>query len=227
MIVYKIVNKINGRIYVGITTQKLESRMNNHFSLKHKGAPLLKKAIAKYGKDNFEYSVVEMTKTMEELGQREVFWIKELRSLCPKGYNMLAGGLTNTMAIESLKTKVVRADTGKIFSSLTEAAAMTGASRHSIGFSCVGRQNFAKKIPFRYLDKDLFEKGEKVRKIRAIKKDNQYLKVLCVETQEVFDTAVQAAKAKNMSINSVRGCLYDSSRVAKGFSFKHIKKGDI
>ena len=55
MIIYKITNKINGKVYIGLTTQTLEYRWGRHLTEgrninnnKH-----LYKAMRKYGENNF------------------------------------------------------------------------------------------------------------------------------------------------------------------------------
>ena len=59
---------------------------------------LIHKAIRKYGKDNFEYFVLEYTETIDSiLQEREIFWIKKLNALNRDiGYNLRedsSGGL--------------------------------------------------------------------------------------------------------------------------------------
>ena len=65
MIIYKIVNCVNGKIYIGQTIQKLERRMYSHFNRHTKTC--ISKAIQKYGKENFKYEIIDTAKTREEL----------------------------------------------------------------------------------------------------------------------------------------------------------------
>ena len=56
-IIYKITNTINNKIYIGQTIQSLQNRWKRHCS--NKGTidelnMVIKKAILKYGKENFE-----------------------------------------------------------------------------------------------------------------------------------------------------------------------------
>jgi hypothetical protein len=51
----------------------------------------------KYGKDSFEVSVIEEVCTLEELDCREKYWIAELGTLHPGGYNLTEGGDSNPM----------------------------------------------------------------------------------------------------------------------------------
>ncbi len=89
MIVYKIENIVNGKIYVGQTKKSLEKRIEQH---KHSKNSCIGKAIQEYGFENFVYSAIEVCDSAEELNEREKFWIRELNSKFPNGYNMTNGG---------------------------------------------------------------------------------------------------------------------------------------
>jgi len=91
MIIYCIKNKINGKCYIGQTVGNLEKRIKRH--LKEKGCPLIYRALNKYGLENFEINIIEITHSIEELNQLEIFYIKKYNSLNPNGYNMTTGGL--------------------------------------------------------------------------------------------------------------------------------------
>ena len=79
--IYKITNNINGKIYIGKTNfLKPEDRWKQHLrEAKRKRCEKrpLYSAINKYGKDNFNFEVVEQTDNTEE---REKFWIYNLRT---------------------------------------------------------------------------------------------------------------------------------------------------
>lgn len=89
MIIYKASNKINGKIYIGQTCKSLDERFSNHLTNKKS---LIGKALNKYGIESFEISVIDSALTREELYEKEKFWIKELNSLTPNGYNLTKGG---------------------------------------------------------------------------------------------------------------------------------------
>ena len=63
--IYKIVNKINGKVYIGKTIYTTAYRWNQHISAatsdkeKDDYNYLLHKAIRKYGVDNFTVEVIE------------------------------------------------------------------------------------------------------------------------------------------------------------------------
>lgn len=92
--IYKITNKINGKIYVG-QSNCIQRRFAQHKSpyeqQRFSNKPLYK-AFKKYGIQNFSFEVIEQC-SQEQLNAREKFWIKTLHSLCHQnGYNITAGG---------------------------------------------------------------------------------------------------------------------------------------
>ena len=83
MIIYKTTNLINNKFYVG------KDKYNNPLYLG--SGKILKEAIKKYGKGNFIKEVLEVCKSIEEMNERETFWIKELNAI-NVGYNIALGG---------------------------------------------------------------------------------------------------------------------------------------
>jgi len=93
MKIYKIVNKNNGKIYIGKTNKTIEERFSAHLkNAKNKVNRYLYDSMNHHGFDLFEVYLVEECKTEEELSSREKYWIENLNSMYPNGYNMTAGG---------------------------------------------------------------------------------------------------------------------------------------
>jgi len=93
--VYKITNKVNGKIYIGITNQGANTtRWYKHCSDANVGSTFpLHNAIRKYGKENFQIEVIEIVDDVEVLKEREIYWIKYYDSYNrKKGYNLTLGG---------------------------------------------------------------------------------------------------------------------------------------
>lgn len=89
--IYKIQNKINGKIYIG-QSNNIERRLKEHCcpeAYKRSRIPV-DIAIHKYGKENFIFEVVEEC-SLEQLNQREEFWIQYFNSY-KTGYNCSKGG---------------------------------------------------------------------------------------------------------------------------------------
>jgi group I intron endonuclease len=92
--VYKITNKQNGKIYVGITNQGVDVRWCKHCSdARHNSSFPIHNAIRKYGECNFQIEQIEVVEDVEVLKEREIYWIKEYNSYDrDKGYNLTLGG---------------------------------------------------------------------------------------------------------------------------------------
>ena len=88
MYVYKIKNKINNKMYIGITDNP-ERRFQEHCN---KNESIINKAIHKYGKENFSMEILEEGLSIEESYIKEKFYIKTLNSQVPNGYNVAPGG---------------------------------------------------------------------------------------------------------------------------------------
>ncbi len=91
-VIYKITNP-KGRLYVG-KTKCLRKRINSHvWNAKKEGNIILAKSIKKYGWGNHKIEIIEEVDD-SLLNEREVFWIKELKTYCydyPGQMNMTKG----------------------------------------------------------------------------------------------------------------------------------------
>lgn len=87
--IYLIVNKVNGKTYVG--KHKLYKRAWNKDNYMGSGKRL-KPAQRKYGIENFEKFLIEYTFSEEDACKKEKFWIAEYRSRNKAEYNITDGG---------------------------------------------------------------------------------------------------------------------------------------
>ena len=101
MIIYKITNKTNGKIYIGQTTSTLKKRWSQHKSDKKGCCRLLFAALNKYGENNFSVEILDYAENIEELNDKEEYYIEYLNTLTPNGYNLLTGGKNKTHSEES------------------------------------------------------------------------------------------------------------------------------
>lgn len=94
MIIYKVTNLVNNKIYIGQTSQSLKRRQSRHLSsaFSNDSNYAFHKAIRKYGKENFDWEIIDNSETQEELNEKEIYWIKFYNSFSEHGYNMTLGG---------------------------------------------------------------------------------------------------------------------------------------
>lgn len=93
MYLYKITNKINNKSYVGITNN-VTKRWDNESSYPSdpKRRQAIQEAIHKYGRSNFDFTVLEKGLSIEQAVEKEQRLIKELQTKVPNGYNVSDGG---------------------------------------------------------------------------------------------------------------------------------------
>ena len=108
--IYKTTNLINGKIYIGQhKAQKFEPNRYIGSGL------LLKEAIDKYGKENFQCELLEWCKDLKSLNQQEKYWIEYFQSQdLDKGYNLTSGGDGNYELSETSRQKISLKVTGKV-----------------------------------------------------------------------------------------------------------------
>lgn len=122
MIIYKIVNKIDGKCYIGQTSKTFNKRYeakgegiervyNYHTRLRNVGRSYnqhLLRAMEKFGMDNFEIEILEVCKTHEELNEKEMHHIKKFKSSDSSfGYNCTEGG-DSIKRTKSLEKKMMQ-----------------------------------------------------------------------------------------------------------------------
>lgn len=117
--IYKIVNDINDKVYIGKTENSIEKRFKEHckdaFRNRNEKRPLYS-AMRKYGIEKFHIELIEKTNIPEE---REIFWINFYNSYL-NGYNATKGGdgkilYNHDLILERLKTSPFPCEVAKEF----------------------------------------------------------------------------------------------------------------
>jgi group I intron endonuclease len=107
MIIYKITNLVNGKVYIGQTVQKNpKARWYDHCAKARKGINKpLPNAINKYGVDKFSWEVIDSTTGLEALNKLEKHYVEKYNSI-NEGYNIREAGnnkLHNSTSIEKMQ----------------------------------------------------------------------------------------------------------------------------
>ena len=112
--IYLIVNKVNGKTYVGQRKSSKEWYDDNYMG----SGKRLKLAKLKYGIENFEKFLVQYCYSKEETNKAEKFWIAEYRSRGKAEYNIADGGqgcaFKGRHHSEETKRKLSEANKGQI-----------------------------------------------------------------------------------------------------------------
>lgn len=122
-IIYCIINKTNGKRYIGQTFVGLKKRYAGAW-WKNGHNPYLRNSVEKYGVDNFEWEILKQNiKSVEELNKLEIYYADRFRCYYPSGYNIRQCG-GNRFLHEETKKKISKANSkavllkdirGKIF----------------------------------------------------------------------------------------------------------------
>lgn len=120
MIIYKITNKINGKLYIGQSTRTLEERWKDYIKDfkyvtpgKKNYRPIIA-ALQKYGLENFQIELLEDgIQDKEILDALEIKYIREYDAANPElGYNVELGGNSVGKHSEATKLKISQAQLG-------------------------------------------------------------------------------------------------------------------
>ncbi len=165
MIIYKITNLLNGKVYVGKTIRAIAKRVIEH---KSKGT-LIGRALLEHGDSNFTMEVLDTAQTKEELCQKERYWIDVFNCFDPYGYNRALGdskfgqfnGFYGKKHLErTIQTnkqhqagcrKILCIETGIVYDSIRECARMLDISRPHVKRLCQGEIRNTKKYHFKYV----------------------------------------------------------------------------
>lgn len=108
--VYKHTNKINSKVYIGITGRTPEKRWANGSGYKPKGknqSAYFYNAILKYGWDSFTHEILYTELTKQQAEQIEIFLIGQYKSNQREfGYNIDNGGNCRGKMSEETKKKI-------------------------------------------------------------------------------------------------------------------------
>lgn len=215
MIVYKVTNKINGKIYIGQTIKPLNYRWSQHCSCTS-NCVALNRAIAKYGKENFMVEQIDVANSQNELDEKERYWIKFYQSFGEKGYNLTNGGEINKLVSDETKLKISKANKGNKY--------------------CVGRimsdetkRKISEKARLRLSDKTKHPRyGVKISEETRLKQQLSHSgqippnrkKVRCVETGEVFESIKLAAQKIGIRPCNISDYLHGRQKIAGGYHWE-------
>lgn len=159
--IYSILNKFDGKIYVGQSVNIHKRFIRHKSALKCNYHPNihLQNSWNKYGKDSFEFNILELCDE-EKLDDNEIWWINYFDSTnLRNGYNIQSGGEsthrlakeTREKISESLKGRIIKESSRKKISeshcgkvrhideckSISEA---TSSTRYFRVYKCKGKQ---------------------------------------------------------------------------------------
>lgn len=144
--IYVITNLVNGKQYVGQTIRTIKQRYSDHIRKckYNKDNQYLYTAMNKYGIENFGIEEIDFIscktkqKLLDELNQKEIYYISKLNTRKPNGYNMTDGGvlLPNTYIKKPVCNYDLERNFVKEFESIADAARYYNLSQADITHCC-------------------------------------------------------------------------------------------
>lgn len=132
--IYITTNLVNGKKYIG---QKM---YNDGWETYLGSGVFIKKAIKKYGKENFKREMIEECENRQQSNEREIYWIKFYDAVNNNNfYNMAEGGKPvpiHTGADHYYSKRVICLNTLEIFDCISGGSVKYGCDRHGISVSC-------------------------------------------------------------------------------------------
>ena len=126
--IYITTNNINNKKYIG---QHYGLLNDNYFG----SGALIKKAIEKYGKENFKKEIIEIVNNYDELNEREKYWINFYDAVnSEKFYNIATGGL-NSNPVAGLSEEAEKRRREKL------SLAAKGKNNHFYGRHFCGKEH--------------------------------------------------------------------------------------
>lgn len=202
MYIYKITNKINGKIYIGQTIGSIKNRWQKHCCASN-SKPGIAAAIKKYGKENFIIKEIGGANSQSELNYKEWLLIHKNKCIAPNGYNLRGGGNSKGKVTEIVKLKISKAHSGRKHTRQAKINMSNGSIGQKGGMS--GKRHNKKSNV-----KNALSNGG--RYFKMFKGDN------VIWSGHVMS---ECARKFNLSVGNISQCLKGRRGSHKGYIFKY------
>ena len=212
MVVYLIRYKGDGKGYIGKTARILRERIKEHIR-SNRTYSYVDNAIRKYGAENFEVTILDECLTEEELNAREMFWIKELNTKYPNGFNLTDGGegTSGYIPSEELRQRWSKINAGRKASEETKRRRSESLMGHPVS------QEARDKMSKSHKGKTMSPEACANMSAASAKKRP----ILCVELDRVFHSMRAAAKWARVVHGTIWKACREPNCTAAGYHWKY------
>lgn len=219
--VYCHTNKINGKKYIGITSQKPEQRWRNGNG--YRNNEYFFKAIKKYGWHNFIHEILYVGLNKDDAERIEIELISEYKTQQNQnGYNIESGGNSTGRIPESTRQKIKNALKGH---------ACSDETRKKISESKKGKPSPRKGIKLTpeqiqknresHIGQPAWNKGRKWSDEDKAKFGGKAVR--CIETDEVFRTMHEVERKTGIDKSSICACCKGRAKTAGGYHWEYVQ----
>lgn len=215
--IYCHTNNINGKKYIGQTS----NYSKRCFPSNYKGCTKLYNAIKKYGWENFSHEILEDNLTLEQANEREEYYISFYNTI-KEGYNLKSGGLNNLFSEEtkqklsnncSSKKRIVCIETEIEYPSASEIERLFGFATANIIACCRGKLHTAYGYHWKYADKEYIPTKDKRKKT-----------VRCIELNQIYESASEAARQLKLHRSSISRCCEKKMNSTGGYHWEFVEE---
>lgn len=230
--VYMHENRVNGKKYIGITSQKPTNRWANGRG--YKRCPFFYAAIEKYGWDCFKHEILYTGLEQGEAEKLEIELIAKYETQNQeKGYNLSSGGSVNAGFHRTDEFKKKLSETRKMrYSGKNHNMYGTHPSEETkmkIRNAQIGRPKppevcaKLKEAAAKRWVKDNTSEREHLRQLNLGGKSARAVAVCCVETGEIFPAIREASRKLNIEVSGIIRCCEGLRKTAGGYHWTYYR----
>lgn len=208
-IVYSATNPMTGEVYVGATTKTLNERRLDHcFKASNDSNLCFHKAIKTYGYDSFKWEIVDYANTLNELANKESFYIAKFDSF-RNGYNSDNGGGFKKI-IYQFDRELNLINT---YDSLSDAGNAVNANKKCISNASLGYSLSCKGFYWSYSDSFNKKLEKRKKKVLQFSLDGEFI--------NFYESASEASRKTGISKTCITRCCRNERSNSGGFLWKY------
>ena len=215
ILIYRAYNRINKKSYIGQTSQSLHSRINGHYDKRSK--TIFSKALKKYSKDLWDWSLLDKCSTTEEANRKEKEYIKLSNShyRTGDGYNQCFGGKTRRGWKKKKTTKEKMKGRDAWNKGLVGLKHSWNKGKKGWNVKEITRQNELREQVSKQMLGNSYAKGN----------TNNRKPVMCIDTGQVFPSAYHAREAVDgkFARSEISAVCRGLRNTAFGYKWKFVK----
>lgn len=230
--VYMHENRVSGKKYIGITSQKPTRRWANGNG--YSRCPFFYAAIQKYGWDAFRHEILFTDLTQEDAEALEILLIRKYRTNDrTKGYNLATGGEVNRgfhrtedfkKRLSETRKKYYTGERHNMYGKPRTAETVkkiraAQAGRPKPAEACTHMREAAKR---RWREDNITER-ERLRQLNKGGNSARARAVRCIDTGEIYPAMREAAEQKGVELSSLIRCCKGQRRTAGGLRWEYVE----